>query len=150
MCRQPVLSCSSSFLLASAFAHFDHLSTAAFPPSYALLSGFLVNYEYVDPSGGWGIFLFAGAAIYLYRPKISINNPTIHARRGRRRRETHLRNSIKIVSMVFSRFQFARQGSCLGSTRPFWGLTQGRLIWLTNWMVGGSSGYFSPQCILRL
>jgi len=52
--------------------------------------------------------------------------------------------------MVFSRFHCARQGSCLGSTTPLRGLTQGRLTWLTNWIVGGSSGYFAPQCILTL
>jgi len=34
-------------------------------------------------------------------------------------------------------------------TTPFLGLTQGRLTWLRNWMVGGLSGYWSPQCILR-
>ena len=49
--------------------------------------------------------------------------------------------------MVLFRCQLARQGSCLGSTMPLRGFTQGRLTWLTNWMVGGSSGYFSPQCI---
>lgn len=71
---------------------------------------------------------------------------------ARRREETaaHLRSSMRTVSMVFSRFHWARQGSCLGSTTPFCALTQGRLTWLTNWMVGGSSGYFFPQCILTL
>lgn len=63
---------------------------------------------------------------------------------------THLLNSIKTVSMVFSRFHCARHGSCLGSTMPLRESTQGRLTWLTNWIVGGTSGYFSPQCILTL
>lgn len=50
--------------------------------------------------------------------------------------------------MVFSRFHWARHGSWLGSTTPLRGLTQGRLTWLTNWIVGGASGYWGPQCIV--
>lgn len=53
-----------------------------------------------------------------------------------------------MVSIVFSRFQLAKQGSCDGSTTPFRWLTQGRFTILTNWIVGGLSGYDSPQCIL--
>jgi hypothetical protein len=34
-------------------------------------------------------------------------------------------------------------------TWPFRGLTQGRLTSLMNWMVGGLSGYWSPQCIFK-
>lgn len=62
-------------------------------------------------------------------------------------KQTHLRSSMRMVSMVFSLFQLARQGSCEGSTRPFRWFTQGRFTMLTNWIVGGLSGYWSPQCI---
>jgi hypothetical protein len=34
-------------------------------------------------------------------------------------------------------------------TIPFFWFTQGRLTWFINWIVGGLSGYSSPQCILR-
>lgn len=52
----------------------------------------------------------------------------------------YLRSSIKMVSIVFSRFHEARQGSWEGSTAPLFGLTQGKLTMLTNWIVGGLSG----------
>lgn len=61
---------------------------------------------------------------------------------------SYLRSSIRIVSIVFSRFQVVRQGSSLGLTTPLLGLTQGMLTMLTNWIVGGLSGYSGPQCIL--
>jgi hypothetical protein len=82
-------------------------------------------------------------------------------------------NSIKTVSIVKSRFQFARQCSLLGSTWlqlvsvgvpasfffqiqqlfltfPVRWSTQGRFTLETNWMVGGWSGYVSPQWMLTL
>lgn len=53
---------------------------------------------------------------------------------------TYRLNSIRAVSMVLFRCQLARHGRPLGSTMPLRGFTQGRLTWLTNWRVGGSSG----------
>jgi hypothetical protein len=64
-------------------------------------------------------------------------------------KDAHLLNSIKTVSIVLSRVQFARQGNFAGSTTPFLALTHGRFTSLMNWMVGGLSGYSSPQCIFR-
>ena len=54
--------------------------------------------------------------------------------------KTHRLSSIKIVSMVYSLFHCARQGSLDGSTRPVRWSTHGRLTRLLNWTVGGESG----------
>lgn len=62
----------------------------------------------------------------------------------------YLRSSIKIVSIVYSRFQPAKQGRRDGSTLPERESTQGTLIFETNCTVGGTSGYSEPQWMLTL
>lgn len=49
-------------------------------------------------------------------------------------------NSINTVSIVYSLFQLARQGSLEGSTLPFLGSRQGRLTLDKNCRTGGLSG----------
>jgi hypothetical protein len=69
---------------------------------------------------------------------------------GKRGEEvTDRRISTRTVSMLLLRDQLARIGSLLSSTLPFVCETKGRFTRETNWIVGGLSGYCSPQRILR-
>ena len=78
------------------------------------------------------------------------------------------RSSIKMVSIVNSRFHCTRHGSFVGSTCsncyppspsistaflrtfPVFASTHGKLILETKEISGGTSGYFSPQWIFKL
>ena len=62
----------------------------------------------VAPSGGWGSFLWPGMAMDL---KLIVS-----PRHMGDWKYTHFLSSISIVSMVFSRFQYVRQGNFDGST----------------------------------
>ena len=50
--------------------------------------------------------------------------------------------------MLLLRFQLASTASLVGSTLPSICETKGRLTREMNWIVGGLSGYSSPQIIL--
>lgn len=65
-------------------------------------------HEYVVPSAGCAIFLCAGAAIYLCN---RLNNLGVDELGS-----PYRLSSIKIVSMLKSRFHCAKHGSLLGST----------------------------------
>lgn len=64
------------------------------------------------------------------------------------RRRTDRRISTRTVSMLLLRCQLERTGSLVLSTLPSVCETKGRLTREMNWIVGGTSGYWSPQCIL--